>query len=161
MISLNTLQNTSRPRKNVKRVGRGPGSGLGKTCGRGEKGAGSRSGYKRRYGYEGGQFRFYMKVPIKGFNNKRFRKAYDTINLQMINDHFEDGEMVSLETLYERGFLTGSTYGIKILGKGELSKKVTIEADAISDGAREKLEKANISFTILSAETALSAEAAE
>jgi len=85
MISLSQLSNTSRPKQKCRRVGRGPGSGLGKTCGRGEKGAGARAGYKRRLGYEGGQFRTFMKIPQRGFNNARFRKAYDTINLGQID----------------------------------------------------------------------------
>lgn len=146
MITLGTLKNTSRPRKNVKRVGRGPGSGLGKTCGRGEKGAGSRSGYTRRYGYEGGQFRTFMKMPIRGFSNARFQTRFEVVNLDQIDSMFEDGEVVNAETLANRGFLSGRPEGIKILGNGELTKKVTIQADAISEGAREKLHKAKISF---------------
>src|ERR1700704_6474605 len=107
MISLSSLTNTSRPYKRRRRVGRGPGCGLGKTCGRGEKGAGSRSGYKRRYGYEGGQFRTFMKLPIRGFSNARFRRAYDTVNLGQIQNAFQDGEVVNVQTLADRGFLSG------------------------------------------------------
>lgn len=149
MINLSTLKNTTRPRKNVKRVGRGIGSGVGKTCGRGEKGAGARAGYKRRFGYEGGQFRTFAKMPIRGFNNARFRKAYHTVNLGDIDAAFQDGEMVNAQSLADRGFFSGLTYGVKILGNGELKKKVTIEASAMSETAREKLQKANISFTIV------------
>lgn len=149
MINLSTLKNSTRPRKNVKRVGRGIGSGVGKTCGRGEKGAGARSGYKRRYGYEGGQFRTFAKMPIRGFNNARFRKAYHTVNLADIEAAFQDGETVNAQSLADRGFFSGLTYGVKILGDGELKKKVTIEASALSETAREKLQKANISFTIV------------
>lgn len=148
MLTLGSLKNTSRPRKNVKRVGRGLGSGLGKTCGRGEKGAGSRSGYKRRDTYEGGQFRTYMKMPIRGFNNARFRVAYEPVNLGQINKMFEDGEVVNIQTLAERGFLKGRNLLLKILGNGELTKKVTIEADAISATAKEKLHKAKIAFRL-------------
>lgn len=148
MKTLANMQNNSRPRKNVKRVGRGPGSGKGKTCGRGEKGAGARSGYKRRYGYEGGQFRMFMKLPIRGFNNARFRKALDSVNLSQIDAMFDDGEVVNAQTLAERGFISGPTHGIKILGNGELKKKVKIEADAISTGAREKLQKAKIAISL-------------
>lgn len=149
MITLNQLKNTTRPAKAVKRVGRGPGSGLGKTCGRGEKGAGSRSGYKRRLGYEGGQFRTFMKLPIRGFSNARFRKAYDVVNLGQINSAFEDGEVVNAQTLSDRGFLSGMTYGIKVLGEGEISKKVTFEVAALSRSAQEKLQKAKIPFTLI------------
>lgn len=148
MFSLSTLKNTTRPRTAPKRVGRGLGSGLGKTSGRGEKGAGSRSGYKRRYGYEGGQFRTFMKMPQRGFSNARFRKAYDSINLGQLQFMYEDGEVVNLETLCHRGYLSGTSWGLKILGNGELTRKVTIEAHAYSDSAREKLQQANIEFKI-------------
>jgi large subunit ribosomal protein L15 len=148
MVTLGSLKNTSRPKKNVKRVGRGLGSGLGKTCGRGEKGAGSRSGYKRRHTYEGGQFRMFMKMPIRGFNNARFRTEYEAVNLSQINKMFEDGETVSVETLTERGFIKGRNVLVKILGNGELTKKVKIEADAFSKSAEEKLNKAKITFRV-------------
>jgi len=148
MISLSNLSNSSRESKSVRRVGRGTSSGAGRTCGRGQKGAGARSGYKRRHGYEGGQFRLYMKLPIRGFSNARFRKSFDTINLDLINTLYEDGEVVSLETLSERGYVKGTSYGIKILGGGELTKKVSIKAEAISDGAKKKLQQANIDYTI-------------
>lgn len=147
MITLGSLENTSKAHKGVKRVGRGPGSGKGKTCGRGEKGAGSRSGYKRRYGYEGGQFRTFMKLPIRGFNNAAFRVDYDVVNLSQIEDMYEDGEVVNTKTLKERGFLNGRKM-LKVLGTGELKKKVTIEADAASETAREKLHKAKIALTL-------------
>lgn len=149
MMTLATLKNISRFKKRMKRVGRGPGSGLGKTCGRGEKGAGARSGYKRRLGYEGGQFRTFMKIPQRGFNQKRFRRPLDFVNLAQIEAMFEDGEVVNLFTLSERGFLSGASYGLKILGNGELTKNVTIEAHAFSNSAREKLNAAKIVFTLL------------
>lgn len=147
MVTLGTLKNTTRPRKNVKRVGRGLGSGLGKTCGRGEKGAGSRSGYKRRHTYEGGQFRMFMKMPIRGFNNARFRTEYEAINLKQIDAMFEDGDVVNAKTLVERGYMKGRGKLLKILGNGDLKKKVTIEADAYSDSAKEKLQHAKIAFS--------------
>jgi len=146
MLTLGSLKNTTRPRKNVKRVGRGLGSGLGKTCGRGEKGAGSRSGYKRRYTYEGGQFRMFMKMPIRGFSNERFRIAYKAVNLDQIEAMYDNGEIVNAKTLADKGFVGGRNVLIKILGNGELTKKVTIEADAISQTAKEKLQKAKVAF---------------
>lgn len=152
MITLSTLKNTTRTELRSKRVGRGIGSGVGKTCGRGQKGAGARSGYKRRFGYEGGQFRTFMKIPQRGFSQARFRKPYHVINLFQINEMFEDGETVNLESLAERGYLSGKTYGIKILGSGEITKKLTIEAHALSDCAREKLNSAKVSFTLLAAD---------
>lgn len=148
MLTLGNLKNTTRPRKQMKRVGRGLGSGLGKTCGRGEKGAGARAGYKRRYTYEGGQFRMFMKMPIRGFNNAQFRIAYQPVNLAQIEQMYENGETVNAQTLMEKGFLKGRNLLVKILGNGELTKKVTIEADAISNTAKEKLNKAKIAFRL-------------
>jgi len=148
MLKLNNLKNTKKERKGRKRVGRGIGSGMGKTCGRGEKGAGSRSGYKRRLGYEGGQFRLFMKLPIRGFSNARFRKVFDTINLGQIEKLYNDGDIVNEETLRQHGYINGKIVGVKVLGKGELTKKVTINVDAISSGARDKLQKAKIPFTV-------------
>lgn len=150
MLSLGSLKNTSRPRKKVKRVGRGLGSGLGKTSGRGEKGAGSRSGYKRRYGYEGGQFRTFMKMPIRGFSNARFREEFKGINLGQIDAAFEDGEVVNLDTLAERGIIKGRDIKVKLLGGGELTKKVTIEISTISESAKAKLQHAKIPFNVTS-----------
>lgn len=146
MISLSSLTNTTRDYKRRRRVGRGPGCGLGKTCGRGEKGAGARSGYKRRLGYEGGQFRTFMKMPERGFSNARFRRAYDTVNLFQIEAMFQDGETVDLESLRDRGFLSGPSYGVKILGDGEITKKLIIHAAAFSKSAIEKLKHAKIEF---------------
>ncbi|MBS4165556.1 MULTISPECIES: 50S ribosomal protein L15 [unclassified Neochlamydia] len=149
MTSLNKLQDVSRERKKRRRVGRGIGSGLGKTCGRGEKGAGSRSGYKRRLGYEGGQFRLFMKLPIRGFSNARFSNKYETVNLGQLNEMYSDGETVNAQTLAEKGFFRGKSRGIKILGDGELNKKVKIEVKAVSSAAQEKLQKAKIAIEIV------------
>lgn len=148
MIALNNLKDTTRYRKTRKRVGRGIGSGLGKTCGRGEKGAGARSGYKRRWGYEGGQMRLHMKLPERGFSNARFRRPYHHINLATIQHAYEDGETVNLETLIERGLLSGPTYGVKLLGHGKLTKKVIIELDDISESARNHLDEQKIQYKI-------------
>lgn len=148
MFTLGSLKNTSRPRKNVKRVGRGLGSGLGKTCGRGEKGAGSRSGYKSRHTYEGGQFRMFMKMPERGFSNVQFRREFQGVNLDQINEMYNDGETVNLESLIARGFFKGRNLRVKILGNGELTKNITIVADAFSDSAKEKLQQAKINFRL-------------
>lgn len=148
MLTLAQLKNTSRGRQARKRVGRGPGSGTGKTCGRGQKGMGSRSGVKQRYTYEGGQFRLFMKLPTRGFSNGRFRKKFHTINLSQIDYMYEDGEVVSLETLVLKGYLCGKTFGVKLLGDGELHKQVKIELDDISESAKTKLTHAKIPFAI-------------
>ncbi len=143
-MKLNTLLEKLKNKRN--RVGRGPGSGLGKTSGRGQKGAGARSGHKRRLTYEGGGVRFFLKLPTRGFSNARFRKKLDSINLKQIDDAFSDGETVTIETLKQRGFFSGPTYGVKLLAHGELSKKVTIELSAFSKAAVVKLEAAKIQF---------------
>lgn len=148
MITLHSLTNSSRERKSRRRVGRGPGSGMGKTCCRGGKGASARTGYKSRQGYEGGQMRLHMKLPQRGFNNIRFNPKGESINLSQIEQMFEDGEVVNQQTLREKGFFGGRVHGLKILGEGTLTKKVTIEADAVSESARKQLEEAKISFSI-------------
>lgn len=144
MSSLHTLQNCCRPKQTRIRVGRGLGSGKGKTCGRGEKGASSRSGYKRRYGYEGGQFRTFMKLPQRGFNNTRFRTEYEVVNLDQIELVFEAGDVVNVDTLRERGLINGcKRTRIKLLGDGHLTKKITVEVDAVSETAKHKLLKSH------------------
>jgi len=149
MRNLSQLKNASRPSKNRKRVGRGNGSGLGKTCGRGHKGDGSRSGYKRRLGYEGGQIRLHMKLPGRGFSNAQFRKEWEIVNLAAIDQNYSDGEVVNLETLIEKGIISGKHNRVKLLGEGEVTKKVTFEVQAVSKGAQEKLQKANLSYTLV------------
>lgn len=151
MITLDTLMDTHRYRKPRKRVGRGQGSKLGKTCGRGEKGGGSRSGYRRRYGNEGGNFPLYRRTPCRGFTNARFKTQYDVVNLAQIDEVYQNGEIVNLDTLTQKGFISGRTDGVKVLGKGELTKKVTIEVDAISESAREKLNRAKVPFKLVNA----------
>ncbi len=148
MLTLGSLQNTSRPAKARKRVGRGLGSGLGKTCGRGHKGAGSRSGYKRRHGMEGGQLPLYRRLPTRGFSNARHACKPTPVNLGQIEKMFDDGEVVNIETLKEKGYFSGKILGLKVLGEGELTKKVTIEADAYSASAQAKLEAAGIVFKL-------------
>lgn len=142
MFSLHTLKNTSRPQKRTKRVGRGVGSKMGKTSGRGEKGAKARSGYKRRIGQEGGQAPLYTKLPTRGFTRGRWIKESIAINLGRIDAAYEDGETVNHSTLIDKGLAPRQVPGgIKILGDGELTKKVVIEAHRFSKSALTKLEK--------------------
>lgn len=149
MIELSNLKNTTLKRSVGKRRGRGPGSGNGKTSGRGEKGAGSRSGWTARMGYEGGQLRLYCKLPHKGFSRGRFVKRNVIINLNDIEKHFSDGETVSLSSLHEKGMVPKNIDGgLKVLGSGELSKNVSIEADAFSETAKVKLDKKKIKYTV-------------
>lgn len=148
-MELHSLTNSSRPYKRRKRVGRGMGSGLGKTCGRGQKGAGSRAGYKTRARYEGGQLPQYRKLPTRGFNNTRFQKKLDAINLGEIDTAFSDGDVVTLQTLRDAGLISGTSYGFKVLSEGEITKKIRIEANAMSKKAEEKLQQAQIQYTII------------
>lgn len=151
MITLQTLAKVSQKRKARNRVGRGIGSGNGKTCGRGHKGSGSRSGYKRRQGYEGGQLPLFRKLPTRGFSNVRFQKRFVSINLRQIDLLFKDGEVVNESSLRMHGFVNGKCYGIKILGDGELKKKISIEANAFSKGACEKLDKLGLKYEVKTA----------
>ncbi|MFA5250666.1 MAG: 50S ribosomal protein L15 [Parachlamydiales bacterium] len=152
MIELSKLTNSTLVRKNIQRVGRGPGSGRGKTASRGQKGAKSRSGYKRRYGYEGGQMRLFRKLPCRGFTRGRHVKPMFILNLDQIEQHFEAKEEVSLEALKAKGLVPSYvTGGLKILSQGELKKKVKkIIASKISGAAREKLEKMQIEIELVS-----------
>jgi len=150
MISLSNLTNTHRPTRNIQRVGRGNGSKRGKTCCRGHKGDKSRSGYKRRYGHEGGQLPLYKKIPTRGFSNARFKSKIFTMNLSDIQENFNDGEKVSIETLIQKRIATPAyTGGLKILSMGELSKKVEIEAVAISKAAIEKMDAKKIQYRLI------------
>jgi large subunit ribosomal protein L15 len=128
--------------KTRKRVGRGPGSGLGKTSGRGENGQKSRSGASIPAWFQGGQTPLYRRVPKRGFNNARFRTEYATINLSDLNKYFNDGEEVTPEILKEKGIIKQQLCGVKVLGNGELEKKLTIKANRFSSSAVTKIESA-------------------
>ena len=144
---LSNLKNTNYTRKRRKLLGRGPGSGSGKTSSRGHKGAGSRSGYKRRYGYEGGQMRLFAKLPTRGFTRGRFLKPVMEINFKEINRLFQDGEVVSLQTLLEKKFITKNFNGkLKILANGDVEKKVSFEANLFSKTAIKKIEEKNLNY---------------
>lgn len=121
-----------------KRLGRGVGSGLGKTSGKGHKGAKARSGGGKRPGFEGGQMPLYRRVPKRGFNNI-YRTEYATVNVGQL-EIFENGTVVTVETLKEAGLVRKVMDGVKILGNGELTKKLTVEAAKFSDTAKEKIE---------------------
>ena len=123
-----------------KRLGRGTGSGLGKTSGKGHKGAKARSGGGKRPGFEGGQMPLTMRLPKRGFTNK-FRVEYATVNVDRLNI-FEDGEVVSPVELIQAGILKNVQDGVKILGNGEITKKLTVQANKFSATAKEKIEAA-------------------
>ena len=123
-----------------KRLGRGTGSGLGKTSGKGHKGAKARSGGGKRPGFEGGQMPLTMRLPKRGFTNK-WRVEYATVNVDRLNI-FEDGEVVSPVELIQAGILKNVQDGVKILGNGELTKKLTVQANKFTATAKEKIEAA-------------------
>lgn len=150
MSSLSTLSNSHRGARARKRVGRGIGSGHGKTSGRGQKGAKARSGYKRRHGNEGGQVRLSQKLPGRGFSNARFRKELDIVNLGQIDSMFQEGETVNMASLRERGYIAPTSNGVKVLSVGKLTKGVTIEVHAVSERARNKIEKSKATLKIVS-----------
>lgn len=124
-----------------KRVGRGPGSGLGKTSGKGHKGQNARSGGGVRPGFEGGQLPLFRRLPKRGFNNYEFKTEYATVNISDLNE-FADGTVVGLEQLKECGLVKKEKDGIKILGNGELTKKLTVKANKFSNSAKSKIENA-------------------
>lgn len=126
--------------KTRKRVGRGPGSGMGKTSTRGENGQKSRSGVSISPWFEGGQTPLYRRVPKRGFNNARFRTEYATINLSDLN-RFNDGDVVTPELLKELGIVKKQLAGIKVLANGTLEKKVTVRAHRFSSKAVTKIEE--------------------
>ena len=128
--------------KNKKILGRGPGSGTGKTAGHGEKGQKARSGSSISPWFQGGQSPLYRRIPKRGFNNKRFAIKYATINLSDLNKFFNDGDVVSPEVLREKGIIKKQLAGVKVLANGELEKKLTIKANRFSSTAVTKIENA-------------------
>lgn len=145
-MQLEQLKNTSRPYKRRKLLGRGVGCKLGKTCGRGTKGAGARSGWRMRAGFIGGAAPLHRRLPTRGFSNVRFSVRYDVINLDTIEKLFQAGEKVNVESLFQKGIVSRHSPGIKVLGNGVLKKKVVFEVAAISKQAQEKLKEAGIPF---------------
>jgi large subunit ribosomal protein L15 len=121
------------------RKGRGAGSGNGKTAGKGHKGQNARSGGGVRPGFEGGQLPLYRKLPKRGFNNSRFGNAYAVVNVNSLNK-FNDGDVVDAAALLSAGIINNIFDGVKILGEGELTKKLTVKAAVFSASAKEKIE---------------------
>ena len=143
--------------KNPKRVGRGSSSGLGTTAGKGNKGQQSRSGGKTYVGFEGGQMPLYRRIAHKGFSNYPFKKEYVCINVELLDAKFDDGATVDKAALAEKGFLSlKSNPLVKILGNGEVTKKLNVVVDKVSESAKAKIEKAggSVKTTEASAEEA-------
>ncbi|MBR3835318.1 MAG: 50S ribosomal protein L15 [Clostridia bacterium] len=140
-MKLHELSPAAGSTKERKRIGRGAGSGQGKTAGKGHKGQKARAGRGMRAGFEGGQMPLQRRLPKRGFNNI-FRKEIVAVNVADLNARFEDGAVVDVESLIQAGLVKNSFDGIKILGNGELTKKLTVKADAFSESAKQKIEAA-------------------
>jgi large subunit ribosomal protein L15 len=140
-MSLNRLKPPKGAKHGPKRVGRGPGSGHGKTAGRGHKGAQSRSGFRRKRGFEGGQMPLHRRVPKRGFHNP-FRVEYAVVNLDTLAEVFDAGSSVTPEVLRERGLVRDAVAPVKVLGRGDVSKKLTVRAHKFSGSAVRKITEA-------------------
>lgn len=139
-MKLHTMQPAVGATKTRKRVGRGTGSGLGKTSGKGHKGQNARSGGGVRPGFEGGQLPLFRRLPKRGFSNAKFKTTYAVINLSDLNS-FDNGVEVTPELLKNMGIVKNQLDGIKVLGYGTLEKKLTVRASNFSETAREQIEK--------------------
>jgi large subunit ribosomal protein L15 len=140
-MSLNNLRPPKGAKHAKKRIGRGQGSGNGKTAGRGHKGAQSRSGYKFKRGFEGGQMPLHRRVPKRGFHNP-FRVEYDVINLDTLAERFDAGAVITPESLQEAGLLPRGKRRLKVLARGEVTKQFTVRAHKFSGKAAEKIAAA-------------------
>ena len=147
-MKLHELEKNIGAKQRRKIVGRGPGSGLGKTSGKGQKGQNSRSGGGVNPVFEGGQLPLYRRLPKRGFSNSDFKIRYATINLSDLNK-FEEGTVVTPELLKECGLLKNQLDGVKVLGDGELEKKLTIKANKFSKTAIEKIEKSGSTIEVI------------
>jgi large subunit ribosomal protein L15 len=145
-LSLNNLSPTKGSTHKKKRVGRGPGSGLGKTAGRGHKGQKSRSGYSSKIGFEGGQMPLQRRLPKRGFTNI-FKKKWLEISLAKLEENFNAGDEITPEILHERGLIKKAKHDLVILGNGEMSKALKISAHRFTKTAKDKIEKAGGNYT--------------
>lgn len=140
-MNLNDVHRGIQKHRKRKRIGRGPGSGTGKTSGRGHKGHKSRSGYSRKPSFQGGTMPLFRRVPKRGFNN-RWASTVFAVNVGKLNDHFEDGDEVTLEAMAAKDVAKGTFDEVKVLGDGELTKKLTVSAHRFSKSAEEKITAA-------------------
>ena len=147
-MKLNELMQNAGARKERRRVGRGMGSGLGKTSGKGEKGQKARSGVSIPATFEGGQLPLYRRLPKRGFSNAQFKIKYAVINVCDLNK-FDDGAVVTPEILHEAGLLKNQLDGVKVLGNGTLEKKLTIKAHKFSKEAVNKIEKSGSTLEVI------------
>src|ERR1041384_3562344 len=147
-LSLNTIRPAKGSVHKKKRVGRGPGSGLGKTAGRGEKGQKSRSGYSSKIGFEGGQMPLHRRLPKRGFTNI-FKKEWIEVSLSSLEQNFEADAEVTPEVLHERGLIKKAKRDVVVLGTGEISKALKVSAHRFTKSAREKIERAGGAATLI------------
>lgn len=140
-MKLHELSLAAGSKKEVKRIGRGAGSGQGKTAGKGHKGQKARAGRGMRPGFEGGQMPLQRRVPKRGFVNI-FGKEFSIVNVSALDQSFEDGAVVDIDALIEKGLVKKVLDGVKILGNGEISKKLTVQVNAYSEAAKQKIEAA-------------------
>jgi large subunit ribosomal protein L15 len=151
-LSLNNLKAPEGSTHKKKRVGRGPGSGLGKTAGRGEKGQKSRSGYSRMRGFEGGQMPLHRRLPKRGFTNI-FKREWAEVNLAELERLFDEGAAVTPEALVEKGLVRKSMQqAVVVLGQGELKKNLTVSAHRFSKAAKQKIEAAGGKAEVIGAQ---------
>ena len=148
MMDLSNLRNAPGAKSKRKRVGRGPSSGHGKTAGKGHKGAKARAGYSRKPGFEGGQMPLYRRLPKRGFRHQD-RHPYAIVNVDVLDGAFEDGAVVTPEAILKAGLVSAAPGGIKVLGRGELTKKLFVTANVVTAGARQKIEAAGGSVEVL------------
>ena len=141
-MNLHNIKPRPGAKHRIKRLGRGESSGLGKTSGRGHKGQKARSGGGVRPGFEGGQMPLHRRLPKRGFNNVRFQDKTAIVNVGSLDERFEDGATVNMDSLKEVRLVKGTYDVIKILGNGEIGKKLTVEGCKVSASAKEKIEKA-------------------
>lgn len=152
-MDLSNLKPAAGATKSRKRIGRGQGSGYGGTSTRGHKGAKSRSGYHRKVGFEGGQMPLYRRIARRGFSNYPFKKEFVCINVGLLDAKYADGETVNKETLAAKGFISAKASPlVKILGNGDVTKKLTIDVDKVSESAKAKIEKAGGNVKVAAAE---------
>jgi large subunit ribosomal protein L15 len=147
-MRLHTLSPNPGAKHRRKRLGQGESSGKGKTSGKGHKGQKARSGGSVRLGFEGGQMPIIRRLPKRGFNNAAFKNVFGIVNLDDLERKFADGASVNEAALRESGLIRGKIDGVKVLGRGELSKKLTLEVDLITASAREKIEKVGGTISI-------------
>ncbi|MDX2079779.1 MAG: 50S ribosomal protein L15 [Terrimicrobiaceae bacterium] len=153
-MRLHTIQPNPGAKHRRKRLGIGESSGKGKTSGKGHKGQKARSGGSIRPGFEGGQMPLFRRLPKRGFNNTAFKTVYGVVNLDALEKAFAAGDTVTEDTLRKAGLVKGRFDGVKILGRGEITKSLVISVDEVSASAREKIEKAGGTIALPKAEAA-------